>query len=131
MKLFIITVITILTISRVFDKTLATTETRKSKKMVGHDHFNEYLDLTFAGHTLGVLKEDFLEIKKLKKIGGENNLKNRFINEFAPINPGDSPDIGHPRVVNKKFTNDFAPTNLGDSPRIGHPGVVNVQKFKI
>ncbi|AEE33625.1 unnamed protein product [Arabidopsis thaliana] len=126
MKLFIITVVTILTISRVFDKTPATTEARKSKKMVGHEHFNEYLDPTFAGHTFGVVKEDFLEVKKLKKIGDENNLKNRFINEFAPTNPEDSLGIGHPRVLNNKFTNDFAPTNPGDSPGIRHPGVVNV-----
>ncbi|KAG7650019.1 hypothetical protein ISN45_At01g050150, partial [Arabidopsis thaliana x Arabidopsis arenosa] len=125
MKLFIITVVTILTISRVFDKTLATTEARKSKKMVMTISMNIWI-LLLQGIHLVYLKEDFLEVKKLKKIGGESNLKNRFINEFAPTNPGNSSGIGHPRVVNKKFTNDFAPTNPGDSSGIGHPGIVNV-----
>ncbi|KAL9858793.1 putative encoded peptide [Arabidopsis thaliana] len=107
MKLFIIIVVTSLTISKVFDKTLVTTEARNLRKMDRHEHFNA--------------NEDFVEAKMLKKIDNKNNLNNRFTKDFAPINPGHSPGIGHLRVVNNKFTNDFAPTNPGNSPGIGHP----------
>ncbi|KAG7588981.1 hypothetical protein ISN44_As07g012980 [Arabidopsis suecica] len=127
MKLFILAVVTILTISRVFDKAPATTEAKKSKKIDGHEHSNDNLVLTFPGYTLGVLKDDFIEAKRLKKIDDENSLNNIFANDFAHINPGDSPGMGHLGVINKRFTNDFAPTNQGDSPGIGHPGVANTK----
>ncbi|CAL9238151.1 unnamed protein product, partial [Arabidopsis halleri] len=94
--------------------------------MDGHEHFNDNLDLTFRGYTLGVFKEDFIETK-LKKIDGKNSLNNRFANDFVTTNQGDrhSPGIEHLKVINNKFINDFAPTNPGHSPGIGHPGLVN------
>ncbi|KAL9308454.1 Precursor of CEP10 [Arabidopsis thaliana] len=111
MKLFIIIVVTSLTISRVFDKTLVTTEARNLRKMDRHEHFN--------------VNEDFVEAKMLKKIDNKNNLNNRFTNDFAPTNPRHNPGIGHPRVINNRFTKDFAPTNPGHSHGIGHLRVVN------
>ena len=111
MKLFIIIVVTSLTISKVFDKTLVTIEARNLRKMDRHEHFNA--------------NEDFVEAKMLKKIDNKNNLNNRCINDFAPTNPGHNSGIGHPKVINNKFTKDFAPTNPGHSPGIGHLRVVN------
>lgn len=96
MKQFIITVMAILTVSIAFHQTPVTTDARKLTKKNGHEHFNvgstNYMDPTFPQHTINVFKEDFIEATRLK---------NRFTNDFAPTDPGNSPGIGHPkRVVN-------------------------------
>ena len=135
MKLFNVSLMTIMAISIVSFQVPSNTEARLLEIADNQNHFkvtylNKFLSTVPAGHSLDGHKKGIVNVQEKILIN---------IKDFAPTDPGNSPGIGHPKMdvhaprhndyfkvarglkKNDESTKDFALTDPGNSPGIGHP----------